>query len=454
MERAKESEERIRQLRRPTQNLPTEILTHIFELYVSEDEGLPNDRSEVGTAHGTRPLRLTHVCRRWRQLAHSLPSIWRHHFLSLHLNPLPFDRLRHFARLSANKEPCLTILASKPVDLMEVTLDKLKLVYAGTLVFANLTCHFSVENASTMSRILSRIPPSRLLVLVHRSWAGGQSGIPPILLPIRFFPVVKTMVLQEVDAHWEAITWSPTALSQMALTSLSFISSTVAPPLWISYVLPNLTFLLYNAPKFTSQRVTPNKLISLPLLKDLSTTWRDLILWFPRWFTATPIQHLSISNFWPSPFSNAKIDDFRQTDFGDTVVHVTLLSLRGGDTEGISYFISHLALLDTLTLKGDTTDIMLSRLSNRPKRTLRKLRHLIVSDYDGTGESILRFVEHRGKVWQANSRTAVASLRHVEILDSPNVAMEMHQRIQRLVYEYSVRHIRSDISQTDRVEQD
>lgn len=437
MEHAQKSAERVRQLNRPRRDLPKEVLALIFEFFASEDEGLPSEYAEERTSHGTRALLLTHVCSKWRRLAHSMPLIWHYHFLSLHSTVLPFNRLRHYARLSANKEPCLTILATKPMDLDEATLDRLKSVYEGTPVFSRLDCFLSVDNASLMSRILARLPTSRSLRLIRRRLDASQTGIPSILLPMRFFPVVKEMELQEVDAQWEGIAWSPNSLSQMALTSFTFISSTTNPPLWVSYVLPNLTYLRYNAPKFTTQNVTPTKLIAMPLLKDLCITWRDLVLWFPQWISAPPITHLSISNYWPFTCSKQKIDDCRHSGFGDTVRHVTLLSLRGGDIEGISYFINSLTQLDRLTLKGDATDGILLHLSSQSRRILHKLQHLVVSDYDGQGESIFGFVEYRGKIWETNMNVSVAPLQTVEIIDSPNVSEEMHQRIQQLVYEYS-----------------
>ncbi|KAJ6497600.1 hypothetical protein C8R45DRAFT_1129617 [Mycena sanguinolenta] len=56
----------------PVLSLPNELLALIFEM------SLPSYLSRMSHMPYSFPLALTHVCSRWRAIAHSVPALWRH----------------------------------------------------------------------------------------------------------------------------------------------------------------------------------------------------------------------------------------------------------------------------------------------------------------------------------------------------------------------------------------
>ena len=96
----------------PIERLPLEILSIIFEFYVSTDDALSGC-----------PTTISHVCSSWRKDALENPFIWRN--ITIRLNTATISQnhrseLDHYFKSSDKVPITLTILATRPFQTQEI----------------------------------------------------------------------------------------------------------------------------------------------------------------------------------------------------------------------------------------------------------------------------------------------------------------------------------------------
>ncbi|KAG8768168.1 hypothetical protein FS842_005282, partial [Serendipita sp. 407] len=181
------------------------------------------------------------------------------------------------------------------------------------------------------------------------------------------------------------------------------------------------------------------KPLKLLKLKRLATTWKSLIHWFPNNFEAPHLSSIVITNSWGIQCPRQNIEACLNAGLINSVKEVSIRS-TAADVEGICHFLSRLTRLNYLELWGDAVDEILSRLADRPQpgRILGLLQQLSICSYEGSGDSIVGFLNRRGALRSNVRNVYLASipLQNVYLADSPKVKDATWSQIRRLLAQF------------------
>lgn len=269
----------------PSRRLPPELIVEIFRHYIENTLDY-SDLSEY-----TLPWALTHVCRRWRQIAVNTPTLWKS------LPPLRLvggmqntELKRHIARIStllerSSKEPISFFLSKKVTPQLDDAI--LLLLFEHSERWERISLDISEDVCAHFARVKGRLsslssltlrihgesrpyvdmftvaPKLRDLNLASDSWSG-----------VFQLPWSQLTNFTHETTNFESLT---TVLSSSAaghLRSLKFIANQTwiiagHPPNVNPTTLPVLKSLYLQTPKRTDLRTLLNR-FTAPALQDLS----------------------------------------------------------------------------------------------------------------------------------------------------------------------------------------
>ncbi|ESK81701.1 hypothetical protein Moror_15840, partial [Moniliophthora roreri MCA 2997] len=195
-----------RNLSIPLVRMPTEILTLLFESCVRSDTGGDS------LSHEAMPFVLSHVCRRWRMIVNSMPSLWQ------------TIRLHNQKTVAHNR--CLPSLS-----ILRLWLDRSEPLPISCLAILDAPdlCEYNLKTLNLL------IQHSQRWFAVHFSF-GNQGGlyhhlcsIPPLLPLLRHFRVEVDI---RIGSHLVLATWTAPNLKEATLLvqSTSSTATTVRLP--------------------------------------------------------------------------------------------------------------------------------------------------------------------------------------------------------------------------------
>ncbi|KAG8828968.1 hypothetical protein FRC18_009694 [Serendipita sp. 400] len=423
-------------LQRNSIRLSPDLLGRVFEWFVLDDGD--NMHPSRFAEYSRRPLVLSSVCHTWRAVAHARRSLWQNHYLDIGRFNSSIYRIRNHILLSNPLRPSLTIYGTSKLSF---NLQAIWSAYQNTAKLQAVYCYVVLESANTMSNILSLLPPiSQLRITSDRGLRRHTAGIPTVQIPVRFLQFMADMKFEGIDPRWETVVWPQTLVQSSPVRHLTFVSATKEPPIWLAYLLPQVQYLCYDLPNVISQHPTFfKKPLKLLKLKRLATTWKSLIHWCPNNFEAPHLSSIVITNSWGIQCPRQNIEACLNAGLINSVKEVSIRS-TAADVEGVCHFLSRLTRLNYLELWGDAVDEILSRLADRPQpgRILGLLQQLSICNYEGSGDSIVGFLNRRGALRSNVRNVYLASipLQNVYLADSPKVKDATWSQICRLLTQF------------------
>ena len=284
----------------PISCLPPETLAAIFS-FLFPFEG--NENSGAGYLEG---IRVTHVCRRWREVALNHPRLWSHiNFVEL---------------ASASMAEILARAKMAPLhleaDLINSRWDQVDAIERQVEAHISHTRHLCIigELHITFERLVSSAPTLESLSLSH-------SGLPQAVIPVNLFnctvPNLTSLVLDSCD-----ISWKSPLLKGLRTLRIVWPSMNARPKLedWLDALneMPQLKTLIlkFATPRasLTSPTSDSSHIITLPFLTEfyISAFAEDCAL---------ALAHLTMPTL-TSLQIDAKSFDAKGEDVGPLIPHV------------------------------------------------------------------------------------------------------------------------------------
>ena len=284
----------------PISCLPPETLAAIFS-FVFPFEG--KEDSGAGYLEG---IRVTHVCRRWREAALDHPRLWSH-IIFVELAPASMTEILARAKMAP---------LHLEADLINSSWDQLDVIERQLEAHISHTRHLCIrgELQIAFERLVSSAPTLESLSLSH-------FGLPQAVIPVNLFnctaPNLSSLVLDGCD-----ISWKSPLLKGLRTLRIVGPSTNARPKLedWLDALneMPQLKTLILNSATPLASSASPisdsSLIITLPFLTEfyISASAEDCAL---------ALAHLTMPTL-TSLHIDTKSLDARGEDVGPLIPHV------------------------------------------------------------------------------------------------------------------------------------
>ncbi|KAJ7836587.1 hypothetical protein B0H14DRAFT_3704863, partial [Mycena olivaceomarginata] len=261
--------------------LPTEIVIEIFVQFLP---GYPRCPPSTGPFS---PTLLTHICRRWREIALGVPTLWR--AIPVSFYDIPLEKQNHISDFLRRSGSC-------PLSIQSYDLS---LAVPEPEVFAAIVPHRTRWEHLSMRLSLPELPTIEgpLPLLRHLDLWIGENPDPADIVTFREVPLLRSVTLT-VNAHSSVI------LPWTQLTSLALNTVYRSEYLPILQQAPNLVQcelrILYEHDvddHLVPHEITLRSVESLTL-EDSETDWEGS---FPDIFIVPALRSLEISSSFLGP---------------------------------------------------------------------------------------------------------------------------------------------------------
>ncbi|KAK7018496.1 F-box domain-containing protein [Favolaschia claudopus] len=276
--------ERLEAYKYPVLTLPNEVITEIFVYFIPEYPACPP------LAGLQSPLLLTHICRLWREIAHSIPKLWRAVSLSIR-NPFPLDSIN----IWLSKTGCfpLAIQMNETDGYYDVD-ESSKSLFAAILPYRPRCEYLELRlglHVCHLPLIEGDFP-----LLKHLDLEFDEE--PDDKIEFSSVPMLRSAVLDIFAADWIVLPWSQ--LTTLALHTISLESC--APILAKVTSLSECSLDLY----IDDVNYIANPDIMLPRLKSLTVNGDESMNAFLNSFTLPLLSKLDVCEklLGPDPISS------------------------------------------------------------------------------------------------------------------------------------------------------
>lgn len=181
--------------------------------------------------------------------------------------------------------------------------------------------------------------------------------------------------------------------------------------------------------------------VTLEKLEDISLSLWNLVDNFSPAFIFPSLSRLSIADF---DMAGMERDDwehfFARGDPSTTIKYLSLPYIECGDVQDIIPFISMMQALDTLSIQGESVELIIQARMNVitagtitdydendecSLRCFSTIKTLTIVSYTGTGEVVLQYIQAVQQAKASGYATGQSKLQEVTFDDCPNVTEAM-----------------------------
>lgn len=393
--------------------VPTEIWCKIFAASV-QIPSLATIMTAFDPSHiyiGREALIICAVCRWWRLIAMNFKALWGAIPIIHRNKPRSISRTIHYIKLSG----------MQPKILIVGTLDGHPLPQALRSVFKRITtcrriiCWARSQSICPSSPLLDQLPVPQELWVLRRP---NAPTIPRVFIPPSFCSAVKSVVIYDTRVEWMAL--NRLRLEEyIAIISTRGVIRSINESIFPSF--PTLEALKIKAKRFATLEMPPHGRTILPALQSISmrpNLLRSLLSYYklPNW---KRLELLPPDRDEDEPWDSPEVEEA-----SIQVIELTCPSITS-HIKMLPLYILNFNKLSRFEVQGTSVDVVLGNFAIRQRKgkvIWPLLTLLVVAEYQGQGNSIVKFLRSRVS-------TVEAQLPRLKTFNCPNISQKTYRAL-------------------------